>query len=314
MKNGGPMSCDISAALRAGRRWHRPVSWAAAVMVCLVLCSCSVSPKDSIPGSGPVAATQAAAKTTDFQPFSFVHISDPHLGVVHAADVRFADLTGRINAMNPDFVVLTGDLTYGLTDRHVAVIDSALKQFQVPVKLIPGNHDVRDAESLALYRRKYGDDYYLFTYNGCDFIFLNTAILDRESPWYSGKDERFRQEVSRQWAWLEKTLADSRQTPPRHIFLLMHIPPFVNTQDERGMFACLSRPCRERLLALVDTYGVEIILAGHIHRTIEVQSGRCAISTVGGTYWPIDNRGYGWRLLTVEKDRIGQRYVRLPVK
>jgi predicted MPP superfamily phosphohydrolase len=308
------MSCDKAAALRSGRRWRRPLSWAGGALACLVLCSCSVSPKDPAPAPGPAAASQAATKPAEFRPFSFVHISDPHLAVVHAADARFAQQAGQINALKPDFVVLTGDLTYGLTDRHMAVIDSALRQFQVPVKLIPGNHDVRDAESLALYRRTYGEDYYLFTHNGCDFIFLDTAILDLDSPWYSGKDERFRQEVSRQWAWLENTLAGSRQRQPRHTFLLMHIPPFVNTQDERGKFACLSRPCRERLLGLADKYGVEVILAGHIHRTIEVQSGRCAISTVGGTYWPIDHRGYGCRVLTVQADRIGQQYVRLPEK
>jgi predicted MPP superfamily phosphohydrolase len=309
------MSCEKAAAFRFGRRWHPSLSWAGAALVGLVLCSCSVSPKDPDPGSGLAAASQAAAaKPGEFQPFSFVHISDPHLGFVRAADARFAQQVSQINAMKPDFVVLTGDLTYGLTDRHMAVIDSALKRFQVPVKLIPGNHDVRDAESLALYRRKYGDDYYLFTHNGCDFIFLDTAILDLDSPWYFGKDERFRQEVNRQWAWLEKTLADSRQAQPRHIFLLLHIPPFVNTQDERGLFTCLSRLCREPLLALADKYGVKVILAGHIHRTIEVQAGRCAIYTVGGTYWPIDNRGYGCRVLTVDKDRIGQQYVRLPGK
>jgi 3',5'-cyclic AMP phosphodiesterase CpdA len=283
-----------------------------AALGCVVLCSCSISNKGSAHDSGLLVSSQeATAKPREFQPFSFVHVSDPHLGVVSAADARFADLAGRINAMKPDFVVLTGDLTYGLTDRHEAAIDSALKQILVPVKLIPGNHDVRNADSLAAYRRKYGDDYYLFTHNGCDFIFLDTAILDLQSPWYSGKDERFSHEVSRQWAWLEKTLADSQQAGRRHVFLLLHIPPFVNTQEERGQFACLSRPSRERLLALADRYGVEVILAGHIHRTIELQSGRCAIYTVGGTYWPIDNRGYGYRVFKVEENRVTQQYIRL---
>ena len=309
------MSHGKAAVGRSGGRWHRPLSCALAALGCVVLCSCSTFTKIPAHGSGLLVSNQeATAKPDEFQPFSFVQISDPHLGVVTAADARFVDLAGRINAMKPDFVVLTGDLTYGLTVRHVAAVDSALKQIQVPVKFIPGNHDVRDADSLAAYRRRYGNDYYLFTHNGCDFIFLDTAILDLQSPWYSGKDERFSQEVSRQWAWLEKTLADSRQASRRHVFLLLHVPPFVNTQDERGLFACLSRPSRERLLALADRYAVEVILAGHIHRTIELQSGRCAIYTVGGTYWPIDNRGYGYRVFNVEENRITQQYVRLPGK
>ena len=307
----------IAAGRIRSRRLSLPTLGASvlAALACVVLCSCSVPNQGPAPGSGATnTSPQAASRPGEFQPFSFVHISDPHLGVVGAADARFARQAEQINRMKPDFVVLTGDLTYGLSDRHMAVIDAELKQFQVPVKLIPGNHDVNNAQSLETYRRKYGQDYYLFTHNDCDFVFLDTAILDPQSPWYSGKDERFREEVRRQWEWLEKTLADSRQAGRRHVFLLLHIPPFVNTQEERGLFACLSRPTRDRLLALADKFGVEIILAGHIHRTIEIQSGRTAIYTVGGTYWPIDKRGYGCRVLKVEQDRVSQEYVRLPEK
>ncbi len=252
---------------------------------------------------------QPATQGGDFRPFTFVHISDPHLGFSARADARFARLVGQINRIKPDFVVLTGDLTYGLTDKHMAAIDAALKQFEMPVKLIPGNHDVRDHKSLRIYRKKYGSDYYVFTHDNCDFIFLDSMILDPDTPYFSTKDSKFHQELDNQWNWLEKALADARLAGRRHVFLLLHIPPFTDKPDDRATLAGICPAGRKRLLAMTQKYGVEVILAGHIHRTIEVQADQCTVLTVGGTYWPLDSRGYGFRLFKVEPGGIYQKYI-----
>ena len=233
---------------------------AAAVWACLSLCSCSGATDESkapLPPAQSAGGVAAAAR-----PFYFVHISDPHLGFLSAADKRFATFADQINRLQPDFIVLTGDLTYGLTDRHMAVIDSALRRLQVPVKLIPGNHDVRDHKSLKTYRDKYGPDYYLFTHNHCDFVFLDSMILDGETAYFAEKDDRFHKEVQDQWDWLEKTLAESRAAGRSHIFLLLHIPPFVNNQDEKGLFTCMNHDSRVRLLAYAGRPAAERPEAG----------------------------------------------------
>lgn len=278
-----------------------------------LLSSCAAATPDRAKAPFPPLdmAQSAGAPGDSFRPFYFVQVSDPHLGFRPAADERFAEMVAQINRLKPDFVALTGDLTYGLTQHHQAAIDSGLAAFQPPVKLIPGNHDVGDRHSLETYRQKYGRDYYVFTHNNCDFIFLDSMTLDAQTPYFLGKDSRYAKEAQDQWAWLEKMLAACRAAGRQHIFLLLHIPPFVNDQEGGGKLACMSPAGRTRLLELAGKYGVQVILAGHIHRTVEVRAGPLTVYTVGGTYWPIDRRGHGYRVFKVERDRVTQRYVRL---
>lgn len=292
------------------RRWNSVV-FPLAVAICLALASCYPPTNPNAAALHSWASTGGSPEQAEFRPFTFVHISDPHVGVLAGPDRRFAEMAGEINQLKPDFVVLTGDLTYGLTPGHQATTDAELKHLNVPVKLIPGNHDVYDLESLATYLAKYGKDYYAFTYRNCEFIFLDTAILDADSSWFHQKGKEFDRELQAQWAWLEKALANAHATGRQHIFVLLHIPPFVKEPDEVGGLTALSGPARQKLLSLTEKYHVEIVLAGHIHRTTDVQWGATHFYTVGGTYWPVDGNGYGYRVFRVEKDQITQRYVRL---
>jgi len=288
------------------------LNFSAAVLVFLLASCADQAASPTLPSPKPAETRPAeGAGSGEPRPFTFVHVSDPHLGFLKRADRRFGTLVDQVNRLRPDLVVLTGDLTYGLSEKHQAAIDVALARFQVPVKLIPGNHDVGNHESLATYRREYGSDYYAFTHAGCEFLFLNSMTLDAETPYFRPKDARFREESSAQWAWLEKSLAAARSAGRKHIFLLLHIPPFAGREEDRGKLAGMSPDSRGRLLKLAAEYRVEVILAGHIHKTIERQAGPSAIYTVGGTYWPIDLRGHGYRVFRVGPDGIRQQYVSL---
>lgn len=70
-----------------------------------------------------------------------LHISDVHFGPPHRADLaekvlRFAE------GHRPDAVVLSGDLTQRAKPRQFQEARRFVDSFQVPVLVVPGNHDV----------------------------------------------------------------------------------------------------------------------------------------------------------------------------
>jgi len=277
-----------------------------------LLSTCKTSSDRKIPSpsaSGPAQATTPPAQV--FEPFIFIHASDPHMGLTTGANRRFAELARQVNTLKPAFVLVAGDMTHGLTERKMTTLEAALKQFKVPVRFVPGNHDVRDHERLQTWRRRYGKDYYVFTHNNCDFICLNSMTLSRDSRFFKNRDDRFQAEVKAQWAWLEKTLASSKAARRDHVFILLHVPPFVKSQGERHKYTNMPAAARKRLLTLAHKFGVHVLLAGHVHKTKEIRTGDLTIYTVGGTYRPIDLRSYGYRVFEVSKDTVTQRYVRL---
>ena len=86
----------------------------------------------------------------------FVQISDPQLGFMtrsadHSQEVEIMNgIIGKVNGMNPDFVVFSGDLVHWRTDTAALVaFDSLMERFAagIPLYFIPGNHDVGNEAS-----------------------------------------------------------------------------------------------------------------------------------------------------------------------
>lgn len=250
-------------------------------------------------------------KTQAFKPFYFVLVGDPHVGFTKGTNRRFVQQRHQINRLKPAIVLMPGDMTHRLKKKMTDNLDPALEKFKVPVHFIPGNHDIRDHETLQTYRQRYGKDYYVFMHNNCDFICLNSMTLCTDTYYFRTKDSDFRSEVQAQWNWLEKTLARSRADGRTHIFILLHLPPYTKTEDERHKLTNMHPTARRRLLTLARKYRVRIIMAGHTHITKECSAGDFTVYTVGGTFRPVDLRGYGYRIFKVQEDWISQKYVRL---
>ncbi|MDX9779293.1 MAG: metallophosphoesterase, partial [Patescibacteria group bacterium] len=75
-------------------------------------------------------------ETKDVQ---FVHLSDLHLGAVYRP-FYLSNLVRRVNALRPDFVIISGDLFDG-SDKGLEEFISPLSVFEMPVIFVPGNHD-----------------------------------------------------------------------------------------------------------------------------------------------------------------------------
>jgi predicted MPP superfamily phosphohydrolase len=77
-----------------------------------------------------------SAETRDVK---FVHLSDLHLGVVYRP-FYLTNLVKQINALQPDFVIISGDLFDG-SDKDLEEFIIPLSEFKMPVIFVPGNHD-----------------------------------------------------------------------------------------------------------------------------------------------------------------------------
>jgi hypothetical protein len=113
----------------------------------------------------------------------------------HEGDFEFAlfgDRTGlarpgvfeqamtRINLLQPEFVINTGDMIEGYTDDSAELLqmwdeqDARLSVLKMPFFRVVGNHDMGSDVMRDFWKLRYGPDYYSFVYKNVLFIALNT--------------------------------------------------------------------------------------------------------------------------------------------
>ena len=174
-----------------------------------------------------------------------------------------AMLAATVEAINglprlPDVVIATGDLTdCGLPEEYAALRE-LLAPLDMPVYLVPGNHD-RRAELFAAFGEDgyFPDDdeflHYVVEDNDVRLIGLDTVV---PGAGYGRMCER-------RLRWLDDRLAEERDRPT---LIFMHHPPFST-----GLAAMDDINCRDgdRMAAVIGKYRhVERVVCGHHHRPI----------------------------------------------
>ncbi|MHB8971464.1 MAG: metallophosphoesterase family protein [Pirellulaceae bacterium] len=266
--------------------------------------------------SAPLEAWQPGNGRAEFRPFTFVHLGDPQIGFgrdgAENDHARLVQAGKQINACKPDFVCLAGDLTNKNLPREEELLEAGLQTFEPPRVAAPGNHDAMTHQALAEFRRRWGKDYQVFTHNGCDFVVVNSLLLSEQGTWFEQKDDAFRQETETQWKWLEATLAQSAQAGRTHVFLLMHVPPFLKLEQEPDGYENLPSTARHRLLDVARQHGVRAILCGHNHANLEVPAdSKPTIWTAGGTARVGEGEQLGFHVWHVEQDKVWREFVEL---
>lgn len=205
-------------------------------------------------------------------------ISDLHVhtegdyayGVVNTLPM-VAKAIEHINQLDPrpDVVVATGDLTHHGAITEYEVLRQLLESLQIPLYLLPGNHDERTAlretfkdlpwlQATGQYLHYVVDDYPV------RLIMLDT-LRDHEDGGIIDEPRL---------AWLSQQLAIAPNSPT---FLLLHHPPFdtgIPTMD------CIGLEGRSKLAELVSQYpAIKRIAAGHLHRPIFTQWAGTVAST-----------------------------------
>ncbi len=198
-------------------------------------------------------------------PFSFVQLSDAHVGFNGPPDPlgtkAFERAVEMINALPkaPDLVLFTGDLTHDTEDKDTHA--ARMKQFQEisgrmkvgKIMHVPGEHDA-GLDGGTLYREFFKDTYYSFDHRGVHFIALDNV-------------SRARPEIGvEQLNWLKKDIARFPKTAP--IVVFTHRPLF-DLKPEWEWFTSDG----DDVMNVLATYENVTVLYGHIHRDHEHEEG-----------------------------------------
>lgn len=208
------------------------------------------------------ACSSIRSEPPEPQPFKFAQICDTQLGMGgYEHDMQtFNQAVKQINALQPDFVVICGDLV-GRPHKHTFDDFVEIKaNFVIPCHCVPGNHDVGNVptvETLAYYRKEVGKDYYSFRHKGYAFVCVNSQLWKAPLAGESNKHD----------AWLKQTLQDASDDG-LPIFIVAHYPLFTAEPDEKENYYNLPLDKRQELLNLFETTGVVAVLTGHAHKVI----------------------------------------------
>lgn len=131
---------------------------------------------------------------------------------------------GKINLMQPEFVVSVGDLIQGYTKDLVTLnkqwdlFNSWTSKFTMPFFYVAGNHDYTNEVMVDLWRKKYGADYYHFVYKNVLFLCLNSedGATALKNPDFS----------EAQYEYVKRILAENEGV--KHTFVFMHQPLWLH--------------------------------------------------------------------------------------
>jgi 3',5'-cyclic AMP phosphodiesterase CpdA len=257
----------------------------------------------------------ALASVRAEEPFFFIQLSDPQLGMFtdnkdftqDAANFEFA--VTAVNRLRPAFVVVTGDLVNKPGDnaqiaeyrRIIAKIDPS-----IPVYNISGNHDVKNVptpESLAAYEKSFGPDRYVFRHRSVTGLVLNSTLI--HSP------QEAQTQLAEQERWLRAELTRARAAGPGHIVIFQHHPWFIANASEPDQYFNIPLARRAAYLALFREFGVRYLFCGHYHRNAEARDGTLENITSGPVGKPLGGAKSGLRVAIVRDDRIEHRYYEL---
>ncbi|HEU4852098.1 MAG TPA: metallophosphoesterase family protein [Telluria sp.] len=234
-----------------------------------------------------------------------VHLSDLHFGRV---DGTLLDPLSRlVNELDPDVVVVSGDLTQRAKDEQFAEARAWLDTLPGPQVIVPGNHDIslynvyrRFFEPLTRYKRYITDDLSpMYADDEIAVVGINTARS------LTFKDGRINKE---QLAEVHTHFSDL----PEHVvkIVVTHHPfDLPEGHEEESDLVDRASMAMEAFASL----GVDVLLAGHLHarhasNTMErYQLGDYAALVVqAGTATSTRGRGEvnSFNLLRIEHDRV----------
>ncbi len=195
---------------------------------------------------------------------------------------RDADHASVVQAMvneHPDFVLQTGDLVSRASDelqwrRYFATAAPLLRN--TPLYPALGNHELRGEPGAGHFQRLFllppdrsrrmRPVYYAFRYSNSLFL-----ALDGNSPYDLP-----------QAAWLEQQLkAAQADSSLRHVFAFIHQPPYAV-----GAY-CGSQRLQQRIVPILQRYGVRAVFAGHEHAYQHLERGGVRYFVTGGGGAPL---------------------------
>ena len=232
---------------------------------------------------------QAAKGASSQADFSFVQISDSHIGFSNVPNMdvtgTFQQAIARVSSLptRPAFVLHTGDLSHLSKPDQYDTVNQVLAGAKFDqVFYVPGEHDTFVDNGQAFLDRfgsgTAGNGWRSFDYGGVHFIGLvNVWNLKAGGFGVLGGD---------QLDWLKKDLDPLAASTP--IVVYAHVPLWAvypswgwGTTDA------------EQALTLLQRFGSVTVLNGHIHQVLQKVEGNVTFHTAASTAFPQPAPGAG---------------------
>ena len=193
-----------------------------------------------------------------------------------AAMLRAAVAAVAALSTPPDLLLLSGDLVDAGDPAEYALLREILGPLQqLPWLVLPGNHDERGAMRAAFPEQHWASDCAPFLQQSRAVGPLQLISLDTVRPGHGGGEL-----CSERLAWLEGALSAAAGRPT---LLAMHHPPFESglreMDEELGLIG------RAEFAAVVARHRaqLQLIVCGHLHRTVQATVGGCAATSAPST-------------------------------
>jgi Icc protein len=221
--------------------------------------------------------TRAASAS---EPFTFVQISDSHIGFHQAPNENpAATLKIAVDAINampvqPQFVIHTGDVTHLSKPEQFDAAKQVLASLRAPLIVIPGEHDVIGDAGMKAYfqnfaRRDAPRGWYSFDVGGAHFVSI-VNVFDFEKMGLIG---------SEQLDWVRADLAAQKKTTP--IVVFGHVPLYTVYEP----WGWLTED-GAKVVDMLRRFDNVTVLNGHIHQILEHTEGNIRFRTAAGTAYP----------------------------
>jgi serine/threonine-protein phosphatase CPPED1 len=238
--------------------------------------------------------------------FTVIQITDPQFGFFE--DNRgfsketelYQKAVNEVNALNPDFVIITGDLIHDTGNRsQIDEFKRITSLIRCPVYYSPGNHDIgqNPAQSdIDAFIADYGHDRFSFTHKKSAFIGLNSCIIKAATPVLE----------QAQFEWLEKELKKNRKA--KNILVFVHYPFFTTEPDEPEAYFNIPPETRKKYLELFKKYGVDAVYAGHLHNNAYGIYGKMEMITTSAVGKPLGQVPSGMMVINVFPRKVENIY------
>ena len=190
---------------------------------------------------------------------TLVHISDPHFGTENP---KIADrLIEEIHEINPSVVIVSGDLTQRAFKKQFAKAKKFLDRINFPKVIIPGNHDIPLFNIFQRFINPYknykeyisAEQYPEFNSENISLVGVNSCSPFRSQ---SGRIKDY------DIGYLREHFSKENPEKIRGVVIHHNIFPF---EEIKGSSALVNA---DKFLAAMNKCGVDIIFAGHLHKSL----------------------------------------------
>lgn len=200
---------------------------------------------------------------------------DSHTNRFHLVEVSIPALEvvlKDLEALNPDFLLLPGDLTQNGEIQNHQWLQKRLAKLPFPVYVIPGNHDVPNLHATkdTIAFQDFPSYYQDFGYSNPEQIYYsreiypNLQLIALNSNQFDSEGKQKGYLDKEQLVWLEKTLSE---LDDKLVFVMVHhnVIEHLPGQSTHSLGKRYMLDNAPDLLKILNKFGVKLIFTGHLH-------------------------------------------------